>query len=562
MQLLSIKAQNYRTLEDIEICFSKKYCTISGKNNAGKSGVIRLLTALFQKEGRYPWSDEYDFDYGADKTQWLKEKKDIIIKYIIKVIKNDDSALVTFIEKIAATKIDTEDFLIEVIYTLKYNEKLKLDVTVNGVAVNEDVARLIGDKIKGSNLLFLYNSTVRQDDYFFGRGRQHSFYDYVLSTDEKKELDKAGKTIQAKLRRLAREHREGLNSILGRLSEKYDVEFSLPEGYTDRRPLGINLKDKHVKVPLDDWGSGTQNKTHILMAILQANRIKTTESVEDKITPIVVIEEPESFLHPSAQSEFGSVLCSLASDLGIQVIVTTHSPYLLNRKEPESNILLCRKVKRNKALQTYQVDTKNENWMAPFADHLGIESKEFANWRPLFLNSKSKVLLVEGDIDKEYFNFFQSQHLSIEALDDSIEIIPYGGRNALTNTLLLKFTLSRLENFYLTYDLDAHEECKKALERLGLKENNNFLPLGKNVSGQKDIEGLLPDRILSAVNGRETSTVRQLTSTTSSEVRAAKSTLKKKYLEEFKKYTDYSAEELKEFAKIIKIINKNLKKNR
>src|SRR3990167_975721 len=97
--------------------------------------------------------------------------------------------------------------------------------------------------------------------------------------------------------------------MLGRLSEKYDVEFSQPEGYETRHmPLGINLKDKHVEVPLNDWGSGTQNRTHILMAILQAHRIKTKESPEEKITPIVVIEEPESFLHPSAQAEFGRIL--------------------------------------------------------------------------------------------------------------------------------------------------------------------------------------------------------------------------------------------------------------
>ena len=61
-------------------------------------------------------------------------------------------------------------------------------------------------------------------------------------------------------------------------------------------------------MPLNDSGSGTQNRTQILMSVLQANRIKTNPSLDDKITPLVVIEEPESFLHPSAQSEFGRIL--------------------------------------------------------------------------------------------------------------------------------------------------------------------------------------------------------------------------------------------------------------
>ena len=57
MKLVSLAAKNYRTLEDIEIPFSKGYCTISGRNNAGKSSVIRLLQALFSAGGLAPWGN-------------------------------------------------------------------------------------------------------------------------------------------------------------------------------------------------------------------------------------------------------------------------------------------------------------------------------------------------------------------------------------------------------------------------------------------------------------------------------------------------------------------------
>src|SRR6266542_3069938 len=123
-----------------------------------------------------------------------------------------------------------------------------------------------------------------------------------------------------RVRRLAKDHTQGLSNILGRLSERFEVEVSPPESYTAASmPLGLSLKDQHVQVPLNDWGSGTQNRTHIFMAILQANRIKRTETPTDKITPFVVVEEPESFLHPSAQAEFGRVLRLLSSELCIQI---------------------------------------------------------------------------------------------------------------------------------------------------------------------------------------------------------------------------------------------------
>ena len=193
--------------------------------------------------------------------------------------------------------------------------------------------------------------------------------------------------------------------------------------------------------------------------------------------------------------------------------------------------------------------------MAPFADHLGINPKEFMSWRPLFSNFKSKVLLVEGPIDKQYFDFFQSQNLCIEPLDSDIEIVPYGGKSTLKNVLLLKFVLSRFDNVYLTYDLDAHGECSKSLETLGLKENVDFLPIGL-ADGGEDIEGLLPKSVLSSVHSKETDLVRRSSSVNNEDRKKAKEALKQRFLEEFKSRVDYSEEDLKEFKKVIKIINK------
>jgi putative ATP-dependent endonuclease of the OLD family len=193
----------------------------------------------------------------------------------------------------------------------------------------------------------------------------------MMSAGEKKAVASAQKTVDQQMRRLAKDHMRRLGNLIGRLDDKFDVEASMPEGFAMRRmPIGINLKDRNVDAPLNDWGSGTQNRTHILMAILQANRIKTTSALDEKVTPFVVIEEPESFLHPSAQAEFGGILSTLSVEFGIQIIATTHSPYMLNKEKPESNILLTRNVRYKKACETRLVEVGGDNWMAPFADHL------------------------------------------------------------------------------------------------------------------------------------------------------------------------------------------------
>jgi predicted ATP-dependent endonuclease of OLD family len=110
-----------------------------------------------------------------------------------------------------------------------------------------------------------------------------------------------------------------------------------------------------------------------------------------------VVEEPESFLHPSAQAEFGRVLQDLAEEFQVQVIVTTHSPYLLNLKEPGSNILLRRHSAYRQLRETERVDTSEDNWMAPFGQALGLDAEEFKPWKSMVLAASDAILLVEGE---------------------------------------------------------------------------------------------------------------------------------------------------------------------
>ena len=323
--------------------------------------------------------------------------------------------------------------------------------------------------------------------------------------------------------------------------------------------LGINLKDKKVEVPIDDWGSGTQNRTNILVSLLQAKRIKDLEGSEEKITPIVVVEEPESFLHPAAQAEFGGILQDLAQELGIQIIVSTHSPFMLNRVSPSSNILLRRRVRRRQLQDTEVVDTTGENWMEPFSEHLGIVAPEFEHWRTLFTSRDSKVLLVEGKLDKQYFLLIREILGARSGIDENVEIVEYGGKDALKNTVLVSFVLrnfSRVARQFITFDLDAAADVGKALDRLGLKQGEDYIAIGRREPGKAMIEGLLPDRVSSVVFGRETDLVMQMGSGKADERRAAKDKLKRRLLEEFRSNSDYTDKELKGFLDVGKVLRK------
>lgn len=384
--------------------------------------------------------------------------------------------------------------------------------------------------------------------------------DLMLSGDEKKELEAEQERLKKKIKKLAGKHKAELSGLLGRLEEKYDVELTVFERYLSGSiPLGINLKDKSLEVPLAEWGTGTQNRTHIMMSILQANKIKSDTSNLNRVSPIILIEEPESFLHPSAQAEFGRVIRSLSRDLGIQIIITTHSPYMLCQEYPESNILLDRKLFRGIPKQTEVIAVDSDAWMSPFSQILGLNHESFEPWQKVIGARKDNAILVEGIIDKEYIEFISSLQIPGFTLPEGIEVLPYQGKDSLKNSILLKFVLDKFDKSLVTFDMDANNELQKTMSNLGLTEGKDYLSIGLNEPGKDCIEGLLPPAILSAVFGQHHSLVMKSGSPSPADRKSAKNELKRLLLDEFKKSKNIGKNELSGFKKLFTLINQTFK---
>jgi putative ATP-dependent endonuclease of OLD family len=558
MRIKKLSIKNYRALEGMELEFSENYSTISGKNNAGKSCVIRLFGILFGVEDDSPWSaTSYQFDYKEDKTQWVKDDGPIEINYFVSLRQKEDSAFIAFLRQYLQNEQLGENFDLSIKYEINLNDTAATSIVeVDGNQLKPQQGREILRRLRQSKSLYLYNSTLGNDAFFYLQGRKRGFVDFSMSAEEKKRLDISVKSLEKELKKLAKDHVRGLGDIFGRLNEKYEVELTPPEGFFSRRmPLRISLRDNVVDVPLDDWGSGTQNRTRILMAILRAARMKEAVVVDERVTPIVVIEEPESFLHPSAQAEFGRLLRQLSADLGIQLIVTTHSPYMLNQEVPSANILLSRKVVRSRARQTCLIKTDGVGWMEPFAEHLGITNSEFRPLKSLFSAEKSKALLVEGAIDQKYFDFLKTHPFDFDKLNPDIEIAEYGGKSTLKNTTLLQFVLRKFDRVFITYDLDAASEMQDSLKKISNEYFENSLPLGTRGDGKDCIEGLLPAQVIRAVFNRETDLVMALTSGDNNARKKARDQLKKKYLEEFLATNSISQQEVPGLVAAIRKIN-------
>lgn len=108
----------------------------------------------------------------------------------------------------------------------------------------------------------------------------------------------------------------------------------------------------------------------ILVAILQAGK-----------GDLIVIENPEAHLHPAAQSKMGKFL-ALASNLGVQIIIETHSEHIINgvrlsvaNKNAEANDILINffsKEKRSNKILVKQIQIQESGdlseWPLDFFD--------------------------------------------------------------------------------------------------------------------------------------------------------------------------------------------------
>ena len=308
------------------------------------------------------------------------------------------------------------------------------------------------------------------------------------------------------------------------------------------------MKEKGGDVILDNWGSGTRNRTLIFLKLFNAVKRAQNDSDTDRIKPIVIIEEPESFLHPQAQAEFGRVLQDFADELKIQIIVTTHSPYFLSIKSPSNNLLLERIKNKNNPC-TSLVNPNVDEWWKPFIDALGIKSEDFGPMKDVIFNGNENILIVEGATDKGYLEFLQSRIHGDKSLRTDIEIVPINGVDALKNTVWVTFIKKKFKNVCIMIDLDRSTDFIKSLESAGFKKGSNLFIVGTKDSPY--IEGYVPSDIFSQVSSENPNITRKLINT--KEAKDGRNELKCKLLEKI--IANNTTVGLEHFYKLTKEIN-------
>jgi putative ATP-dependent endonuclease of the OLD family len=191
---------------------------------------------------------------------------------------------------------------------------------------------------------------------------------------------------------------------------KVDLYFTPIDSFDFYKSLDLLIKEDNFTVSAQEMGEGMQNA--IVLAILQA-----FEQTQKK-GAVLLIEEPEMFLHPQMQRTLYKTLRKIGQTN--QVIYTTHSPHFV--AVPDYNeILLVRK----QAGKTY-VTTSNLPIDSSRREKLVKELDPERN--ELFF--ASRLLVVEGDTEKLAFPEY-AKALGIDIDQAGATVIEVGGKRNL-----------------------------------------------------------------------------------------------------------------------------------
>jgi predicted ATP-dependent endonuclease of OLD family len=259
-----------------------------------------------------------------------------------------------------------------------------------------------------------------------------------------------------------------LSDRLSRLiNAKANVKFENPEMESViSSGVGLRIKDGEHDTPIGLQGHGLQ-RTLIFSLLELVAESEAAIGDENSRTTIILYEEPELYMHPQMLRKLKSILTTIADSENWQIVCTTHSPVFINVADaPESLVILSRTA--DGAISLKQL-TEN-----PFEESLAGMIERDALRAALDFHPTvsevffaSKVVLVEGDTEMAI----------LKHCDTLLHKCNVNSEKALDCTIVScggKWTIpaiARILNrfgifFKIVHDLDRHGKTDEELNEL------------------------------------------------------------------------------------------------
>lgn len=489
--LKHIKVNNFRSLDNFSMDFNEGLNVIIGENDAGKTSLIDSMKILFDesKIEREDFRDEEEnvtIEIETDNTTYRMSVEPKNLKSILESKPSQETC-----QKIH-TKINSENFKDKTednqreilreccklfgigsksnsrIETLTNNLNTKLreienkNLFIEQKSLNYPISFLDGKEFENMNSFF--------EKSFFKELKQniwnYEIEDKTIKTHLTNVINKF--KAEALSEENAKELYENLSEFLPNFKE---IDVFIEPDPQMKFNIDVNLLNSNdQQISLKKMGDGTNRRT--TMAIFKHK--------QDKNDLCYVFDEPDTHLHIKAQLDIFNLFNDLAEN-NKQVIITTHSPFLINEINPKDIKLLS--LDSNNASN---IKTLTEEIEPYVLNDLGINNID------LFFTNK--LIIVEGETEQLFLPKFYQKIYKHPLSHKFVKIVKAEGIKDIPNVVRITKNAFPDTPMYILMDNDSketEEKLKELIDRYDdLTWDNIF------IIGNKEFEDSFSDEVL------------------------------------------------------------------
>ena len=489
MYISKLIIKNYKSIKDEIFLFNKGINILVGKNNAGKSNIVSALNEILgDKYSSTAYEDKIFFTDGASileknfkiiaeideiknldyslldnikkstglinitdyfneneekfESEWLIKDDDELKESYPELFNFRGTNLLEWKKKAELKDIfdNTKKLWIYKYYnkdedTNLYNIILKVEDTIESpfspIIKREKYYRMlyINPNIKATLMTSLLIPAFRTTETtlkitkwsWYGKLLQKKWND-SCKTEHQEAIDKVSNELRKTIGNVFADLKNDINSQLKKTLSLMNVsiDISMLENKSEDYYKNIRLSvDDGIETPLENKGSGLQS---LIMIELFKFYCKIFNQ-----SSLLILEEPELFLHPHAKRMLSDILIDFIGDDRNQIIITTHSEEFLHNVDIE-NINVIRKTsdgtkksrisKENygdgKELQKLKIELQHKNAEMFFAEKvILVEGEEQILIPEIIKKIYGKNILNNNDISivkvggKSYFSIYR-----------------------------------------------------------------------------------------------------------------------------------------------------------
>jgi len=428
MKIKKVYIKNFRSIRELEFTFPESgLMVLVGANNAGKSNIVRAINNIL---GESWWGKDVDLMdfYKRDRNNTIEIKIEFDNDRQVEYSSNDDVWAKYYDEN--GNQIWSSQGNIKEDFPCSYlpaQRSISQTLSFSKWSLMGKIAQSFNKKVKNYNL---------EEDL------KDKFQEIMNILDDIQEF---------------KQFKEDFVSFFEEL-QLSEASYSLKVNFKPFSPVNyfktINILandqvlGEDFDIDIEELGEGTRNL--IILSLLRSY----AKNFKQEAQGLIIIEEPEIYMHPQARRHLLTVLKDIVKDSNIQIIITTHSSSFIET-EYFDNIGLVYKTpdEGTKIRQVIKED------LSDFANQTGAHGssrpENITEFYAITSNDRLKegffskfIVLVEGETEELCFPLlFEMAGIDVNKL--GISIIRVGGKTQLPKywRLFFKFQIPMLVVF-------------------------------------------------------------------------------------------------------------------